>query len=242
MDIAADPALPATAALRRQTAYPFQSALEPELLVGDIAQHGPVSAPRDFGLGIFPAQIDHGDALSREVLQRFGEQCPCGHVRRGERIADEGDFMGRLQAGEGVRPDQPEDRLFDEAGFRQHRRDHYGLRFEVPGPLGRVPASYHRLSYLIPTIPEQVVYRELPDGSQRVRLWEMTDAQQELTVLAASLRVYGIDVRFERDSIDESGMRFLNRVNAMLGLMDAHVLDFNRFANSAAPCGVSSKS
>ena len=40
----------AITSLPRRTTYPFQGAPEMELLVGDIAEHGPVSAPRDFGL------------------------------------------------------------------------------------------------------------------------------------------------------------------------------------------------
>ena len=89
---------------------------------------------------------------------------------------------------------------------------------------------------------DHVIYHELPAGSQNVRLWDMTAAQTELTGLAANLRSYGIEVRFKSDEIGESGLRFVKRVNAMIGLMDDHVLDFHRFHHSASPCGVSAKS
>ena len=68
------------------------------------------------------AQIDDGDIVSRKVLQRFREQRPHSHVRRRKRIADERDFVGPRQAIERLRPDEPKDRLLDEAGFRQNRR------------------------------------------------------------------------------------------------------------------------
>ena len=60
----------------------------------------------------------------------------------------------------------------------------------------------------------------------------MTDAQRELTGLAADLRKHGIEVRFESDEINEGGVRFLKRLNAICAVMDAHVLDFNAFHQS----------
>ena len=111
-----------------EMSHPFQSAAEMEPFVGDVAERRSVAPARRFGLGVFPAQIDDSDVVSREILQRFGEQRPRGHVRRRERVADERDFVGRRQAVERLRPDEPKHRLFDEARFRQNGRDHAGVR------------------------------------------------------------------------------------------------------------------
>ena len=106
-----------------------------EPFVGDIAEHPSVAPARQFGLRIFPAQIDHVDVLSREVLQRFGEQRPRGHVRKGDRITNERDFVRRRQAVKRLRPDKPKRRLFDEVRFRKNGRDHRGFGFKVPSDL-----------------------------------------------------------------------------------------------------------
>lgn len=74
-----------------------------------------------------------------------------------------------------------------------------------------------------------VIYRELPEASQNLRLWEMTEAQQELTGLAAMFRAEGVDIRFESDELPERGLRFVRRMNLIIGLMDEHVQDFDRF-------------
>lgn len=74
-----------------------------------------------------------------------------------------------------------------------------------------------------------VVYRELPPESQNVRRWHMTDAQRELTGLAAKLRAKGVHVRFENDQLGEQGLRFLRKINAFLRLLDVHVQDVHRF-------------
>ena len=76
---------------------------------------------------------------------------------------------------------------------------------------------------------EKVIYRELPEVSQTLRLWEMTEAQQELTGLAAMFRAEGVDIRFESDELSERGLRFVRRMNAVIGLLDDHVVDSKRF-------------
>lgn len=106
-----------------------------ELFVGDIAEHGSVSYPCEFCLRNVAAQIDDIDVFSRQILQCLEEQCSRGHVRRGERIADKGHFMGRCQTGERLRPDKPKDRLLDEAGLRQNWWYEHGFRFEMTADL-----------------------------------------------------------------------------------------------------------
>lgn len=56
------------AALRRQLPHPFQSTVEMEPFVRDIAEHRPVSSADLFGVRILAAEIDDMDILSREVL------------------------------------------------------------------------------------------------------------------------------------------------------------------------------
>ncbi len=85
---------------------------------------------------------------------------------------------------------------------------------------------------------EKVIYNELPEASLHLRLWEMTDAQQALTGLAATLRTYGVHVRFERDELDRYGLRFVERLNAFTALMDEHTIYFNR-RHADSPAAVS---
>lgn len=47
-----------------------------EPFVGDVAEHRSVAPRRRFGLGVFPAQIDDSNIVSREILQHFGERRP----------------------------------------------------------------------------------------------------------------------------------------------------------------------
>lgn len=80
----------------------------------------------------------------------------------------------------------------------------------------------------------EVVYRELPEGSQHVCLWEMTEAQRELTALSCYLRPYGIEIRFVNDEIPDRGLRVLKRVNGLISLMDEHAVE-SAFSTNDSP-------
>ena len=129
------PSFPPADALSRQSPYPFQSAVELELLAGDIAEHRSIWAPRGFGFRSILAQIHGFAVILEEVLQCFGEQFPGGHVRCRERKPEERDLASRLQGGERVRPGKRKYLLLDEAGFSYSRRDHYRFRFKVAADL-----------------------------------------------------------------------------------------------------------
>lgn len=80
-----------------------------------------------------------------------------------------------------------------------------------------------------------VVYLELPKASQNVRLWDMTEAQHELTSLSCYLRPYGIEIRFVSDEIPDRGLRVLKRINGMISLMDQHAVE-SALSTDEPPC------
>ena len=71
----------------------------------------------------------------------------------------------------------------------------------------------------------EIPHRELPEASQYLPHWEMTESQIQIVNLAASLRGYGVDICFESDEISEAGIRFMKRLNDFISLMDGHALD-----------------
>ena len=71
----------------------------------------------------------------------------------------------------------------------------------------------------------EIPHRELPEAAQHLPHWEMTESQIQIVNLAASLRGYGVDIRFESDDISEAGLRFMKRLNGLISLMDAHAFD-----------------
>ncbi len=70
----------------------------------------------------------------------------------------------------------------------------------------------------------RVVWRELPEASQNVRMWEMTEAQYELTELSSFLRPYGIEIRYENDVLSERAIGLLNRINGLIFIMDQNAV------------------
>ncbi len=87
----------------------------------------------------------------------------------------------------------------------------------------------HAISHSTANSEGPVIYHALPEGSQNIRLWDMTEGQQALVALAPGFRFQGVDIRFESDELDERAVRFVRRINQIIALLDNHLVDFSLF-------------